>query len=162
MACCLAGLPLLAIVQASWVGPTMAISLVVIALAFAVIAAVVAMAGRKAADAAEGLRGEVAEIRREVRPAVEGVRAMADSGRGIAERVENEVGEVIRTSQRVRHDVERGVRKARRRLQDFDAVVEVVQEEVEETALDVAATLRTVRRGKGMIGRIRRLIRGRR
>ena len=42
------------------------------------------------------------------------------------------------------------------RLEDLDALYEVVHEEVEETALDVAARVRSVRNGAGMVGRIRR------
>ena len=49
------------------------------------------------------------------------------------------------------------------RLADLDALYEVVHEEVEETALDVAARVRSVRNGAGMVSRIRRwLVRGRR
>jgi hypothetical protein len=40
---------------------------------------------------------------------------------------------------------------AEARLADLDALFEVVQEEVEAAALDVAATLRTVRRGLGLL-----------
>ncbi len=40
---------------------------------------------------------------------------------------------------------------AEARLADLDALFEVVQEEVETTALDVAATLRNVRRGLSLL-----------
>ena len=55
-----------------------------------------------------------------------------------------------------RNDLEIGVRKVKRKLSDLDALYEVVHEEVEDTALDVAAGLRSVRNGAGMVGRIRR------
>jgi hypothetical protein len=35
---------------------------------------------------------------------------------------------------------------------------DVVHTEVESTALDVAAALRSVRRGNGMLGRVRRIL----
>jgi hypothetical protein len=44
------------------------------------------------------------------------------------------------------------------RLADLDSLYSVVHDEVEDTALDVAAALRTVRRGNGMLGRVRRLL----
>ena len=129
---------------AAWVGPTMAISLAVVALSFAVIAIMAAVIGSRTLRA--GRRIEEA----------------ADATRGLAVKVQDEVTELVRTSQRLRFEVDRGVRKATRRLQDLDAVAEVVQEEIEETALDVAATLRTVRVGRGVLGRITRLLRKRR
>ncbi len=129
---------------AAWVGPTMAISLAVVALSFAVIAIMAAVIGSRTLRA--GRRIEEA----------------ADATRGLAVKVQDEVTELVRTSQRLRFEVDRGVRRAKRRLQDLDAVAEVVQEEIEETALDVAATLRTVRVGGGVLGRITRLLRKRR
>ncbi len=125
---------------AAWVGPTMAISLAVLALSFVVIAAMAAVIGTRTLRA--GRRVEEA----------------ADATRGLAVKVQDEVTELVRTSQRLRFEVDRGVRRAKRRLQDLDAVAEVVQEEIEETALDVAATLRTVRVGRGVLGRITRLL----
>ncbi len=156
-------LPALALQQAqgAWVGPTMALSLVVIAIAFVVIAAILAAGARKAASARDALTHELASLRREAEPTLKDLQEMAKSGREVAVRLREEMHEVIRTSQRLRFDVERGFRRARRRLSDLDALAEVVQGEVEDTALDVASTLRTMRRSKGMIGRLRRLVRGR-
>jgi hypothetical protein len=48
------------------------------------------------------------------------------------------------------------------RLADLDAVYEVLEGEIEETALDVATTLRTFRTGHGWYARMRRLMGGRR
>lgn len=126
--------------EAGWVGPVGAISLVVIALSFLVIAATVAFIGRGILETLRALRETAAE------------------GRGLVTRLKEEVDEVVRTSQRVRHDVDRGVRRARRRLADLDALAEVVQEEVEETALDVAARVRSFRTGAGMVSRLRRML----
>ena len=65
---------------------------------------------------------------------------------------------MIGTVRHVRYDVERGMKRTRERLADFEAVVDIVQEEVEEAALDLTAAIRTVRTGTGVIGRLRRLI----
>jgi methyl-accepting chemotaxis protein len=83
---------------------------------------------------------------------------MAEEAKGLASRLNVEANEVIRTSSEIRHDVRRGVERVRERLEDLDALAEVMQEELEETALDVAARVRTVRTGAGIIGRIRRLL----
>jgi hypothetical protein len=77
--------------------------------------------------------------------------------------VHDETRAVLATSRRVRREVERGVQRVRTRLSDLDALYEVVHDEVQDTALDVAATLRTVRTGAGALARIKRLlVRGRR
>jgi methyl-accepting chemotaxis protein len=84
---------------------------------------------------------------------------MAEEAQGLATTVKSEVHEIIRTSSEVRHDVRRGVDKVRERLEDLDALAEVMQEELEDTAIDVAARVRSVRSGFGIVGRLRRLLR---
>jgi uncharacterized protein YoxC len=140
-----------------------AISLVVIALAFVVIALGTAALAKVAATEISKLGNEVGQLRQELSPMIHGVNDLARTGVELADKVKGEVVAVMDTSRRLRGEVDRGVQQVRRRLADLDALYEVVSEEVEETALDVAATLRNVRRGNGFIGRIRRLIsRGRR
>ncbi len=151
-----------AVVVASWVGPTVAVSLVFIALSFATIAIVAALTARGAVEALHKLSQELAELRGEMEPALRSVRETVEEGRGVASSVREELQEVVRTSRRVRHDVERGIGKAKRRLADLDALAEVMQDELEDTALDVAAKLRSVRTGLGMASRVRRLLRRRR
>jgi uncharacterized protein YoxC len=135
-------LPVLSVMllEAAWVGPAMAISLVVIALSFLAIALGALLAGREAARTLRGLREAVSE------------------GKGLARKLEQEVDALIQTSQRLRHDLNRGVKRAKRRLSDFDALAEVMQEELEDTALDVASKLRGLRSGLGVIGRLRRFL----
>src|SRR5580765_7318678 len=109
------------ILEAAWVGPTMAISLVLIALSFVAIALVAVVVGRKAAQALEKLSKELSELRTEVQPTLQGVRAMAEEGKGLAAKLNVEAQEIIRTSSEIRHDVRRGVERVRERLEDLDA-----------------------------------------
>jgi hypothetical protein len=140
----------------AWVGPTVAISLVVIALAFAAIGVAVTLLARTAIR-------EVRELREEVTPAISAVRRITDAGADLSGDIRQEVREYLATSRAVRRDLERGVYQVKSRLADLDALYEVVHEEVEDTALDVAARVRAVRNGAGMVSRIRRwLVRGRR
>jgi hypothetical protein len=140
----------------AWIGPTVAISLVVIALAFAAIGVAVALLARTAIR-------EVRELREEVAPAISAVRRITDAGADLSGDIKQEVQEYLATSRAVRRDLERGVYEVKSRLADLDALYEVVHEEVEDTALDVAARVRAVRNGAGMVSRIRRwLVRGRR
>jgi len=140
----------------AWIGPTVAISLVVIALAFAAIGVAVTLLARTAIR-------EVRELREEVAPAISAVRRITDAGADLSGDIKQEVQEYLATSRAVRRDLERGVYEVKSRLADLDALYEVVHEEVEDTALDVAARVRAVRNGAGMVSRIRRwLVRGRR
>lgn len=146
-----------------WVGPTMAISLVIIALAFATIAIATALLARKASTEIGELSAELGKLRGELSPALRALQRVADAGADLSKDVRAEVEEYLVVSRGVRQDLNQGVRRVKRRLADLDALYEVLQEEVEETALDVAAKLKVVRAGAGMVGRIRRwLVRGRR
>jgi hypothetical protein len=69
---------------------------------------------------------------------------------------------LVGTSQELRGRIMAAADRAAARLNDLDAVIEVVEEEVESTALDVAATLRTVRRGVSLLEWGRRALKRRR
>ncbi len=145
-----------------WVGPTAAISLVMIALSFISIAVALLAAGRAALKATSEIREEIHGLRDEIGPALQAVNRVAGKVEGISDQVGGEIQEILETSRRTRYDIERGLARAKDRLEDFDALVEVVQEEVEETALDATAAIRTVRTAGGAVGLLRRLlVRGR-
>jgi uncharacterized protein YoxC len=146
-----------------WVGPVAAISLVFIALAFVAMAVAVVLITGRLARQIDGLQRKVAELKTEITPTLQSVARVADTAQQLSGRVRDEVEQILLTSKDVRRGVRRGVRRVRRRLEELDALYEVVHEEVEDTALDVAAAIRTVRTGSGALGRIRRLlVRGRR
>lgn len=144
--------------MAGWIGPTMAISLALIAVCFLGIAAAIAITLKEAVERGQSLAKELAELRRDLGPTLQALNRLGTGGAEVVELAQEEVREIIYTTRRLRKDVEKSVTRARRRLADFEAVVEVVQEEVEETALDLGAALRTVRTGTGVIGRLRRLV----
>lgn len=147
------------VLEAGWVGPTVALSLVVIAVSFLGMAFGAAMAAKGAAEGAQKLAQEIQQLREDLEPTLKGVGEAVREGRDLAVRAGAEIEALIATSQRVRLDVDRGMKRARRRLSDFDALAEVVQEEVEETALDVAAKVRSFRTGTSVVGQLRRLLR---
>jgi len=142
----------------TWVGPTVAISLLVIALCVlgVVIGALIAL--REGIERGESLAREVGELRRELTPALQALGRLGKEGAEIADMAKEEVREIVYTARRLRKDVEKGIVRTRHRLADFEAVVDVVQGEFEETALDVTSALHTVRTGGGMLGQLRRLI----
>ena len=44
------------------------------------------------------------------------------------------------------------------KLTDLETLYDLVYDEIEDTALDVTSALRSVRRGNGVLGRVRRLL----
>lgn len=146
-----------------WVGPTIAIALVVIALGFVAIVGALLVAGRRAAAEASSLSREVAELRRELGPTIQAVNKLAGTGEELGSRLKTEIESLLELSQRLRHGVSRGAKRVEGRLEDLDALYEVVSTEVEDTALDVAAKLRAFRTGTSALSRIKRMLtRGRR
>ncbi len=145
--------------MSTWVGPTIAISLLIIALCVLGVVIGVLIAGRQLASKSENLATELTGLRDELGPALRALNRMGEEGAEVAGLAKEEMREIIYATRRVRNDVEKTSKRLRRRVDDFDALLEVVQEEVEETALDVTAALRTARQGTGMIGQLRRLIR---
>ena len=140
----------------AWIPTTIAISLVLIALAHVAVATTIVVMIRN-------LQHQLDLVQRRLNPLMDTIDRVADAGEDIGDRVRDEVTQILRTSKYVRRGVVRGVRKVRGRLQDLDALYEVVGGEVQDTALDLAAKLRSVRSGASVLQRIRRLLtRGRR
>ncbi|MBK9691387.1 MAG: hypothetical protein IPO73_06830 [Gemmatimonadetes bacterium] len=140
-------------VVAGWVGPTMAISLVIIAGAFLVIAAASALAARQAAREMQQLSRVIESLRTDLAPALMAVQAVSGEGQRLAGMVGTEAEELVLASRQLREGL-------KDRLANLEAIYEVLEEEIEDTAVDVAVTLRTFRSGAGWFGRIRRLLGG--
>jgi hypothetical protein len=145
-----------------WVGPTVALSLVVLAIAVAMITAMALIAVKEAKEHGESLAREIATLRNDLAPTLAAVRRLGEKGFDVAEMAQAEAKEIIEASRRIRYDVERGVKRAKGRLADFEATIAVVQEEIDATVVEVGAALETARSGVGMIGQLRRLVRPRR
>jgi len=130
----------------TWVGVVSAISLAIIA-----VAALVTAAGITAA--ALGVRVAVKALKGFAGPAIADVRQLIGS-------IRTEADALVGTSRDVRQRIVRAVDAAEERLTSLDALAEVVQEELEETALDAAATMRNVRRGLSVWRWSRKLLKG--
>jgi hypothetical protein len=130
----------------TWVGVVSAISLAIIAVAALVTAAALTAA-------ALGVRAAVRALKGFAGPAIADVRQLIAS-------IKIEADALVGTSRDVRHRIVRAVDKAEERLTDLDALAEVMQEEIEETALDAATTMRDVRRGLSVWKWSRKLLKG--
>jgi methyl-accepting chemotaxis protein len=141
-----------------WVGPVTAISLAVMA------AALVALVGgvlltlmrlrppiERLTDLLQGVQGDLGET-------MGNVRRLTEQGQDVLAVVRQEAGSYAQAGRRLRRQVLRGADRIQARLEDLESLYEVVHEEVEDTALDVAAALRSARSGNGMLGRVRRLL----
>lgn len=148
--------------MAGWVGPTMAISLLIIAGCFLGIVVAALKVFKEVDAASKGLTNELAELRHEFAPMLNALNRFGDAGADLVEAARTEVQELVSTSQELRHGIRRTQRRAARRLADLDALVEVMQGEVEETAIDAATALRTLRNGTGMVSQVGRFLAPRR
>ena len=142
----------------SWVGPTIAISLAVMALSMfgVVVAAAIAAVrlsgqGRKLSVLVDSLQDDVAQT-------LKAARQLTEQAQDIMVVVRHEAGAFAQVGRRLRRKVVRGADRIEGRLADLESLYDVVHDEVEDTALDVAAALRSAKRGGGMLGRVRRLL----
>ena len=142
----------------AWVGPTIAISLALIALCFLCIAAVLGIAALLLSTQAKKLSAMVDGLQDDVAQALGSVRRLTEQGQDLMVLVRHEAGALAQTSRRVRRKLVRGVDRVEDKLTDLETLYDLVHGEVEDAALDVAATLRSVRRGNGVIGRVRRML----
>jgi uncharacterized protein YoxC len=152
----------MALVQVSaspeWVGPTMAISLAVIALSFLGIALAMAIAALKLAGQVKKVGTLVAGLQDDVARTLKAVRRLTEQGQDVMVVVRQETGAFAQTARRLRRKLVRAADRVEVKLEELETLYDVVHDEVEGTALDVAAALRSVRRGNGMLGRVRRLL----
>jgi len=139
---------------AGWVGPTIAVSLVITALSFLAGALAVLVTGRRMNHVMHRMAQALETLQTELVPTMKSVREIADDGRQLVESVRTEVTAITDSSQKMREGLESGVSQVRERLEYLEELYDVVEEELTETALDVTAALHTVRHGVGMAGRI--------
>ena len=142
----------------TWVGPTVAISLAFIALCFVVIAVAVTLAVLRIAGEAKKVAAVVNRLQDDAAQALKAARRLTEQAQDLLVVVRNEAGAFAQTSRRLRRKVVRGADRLEEKLEDLETLYDLVHGEVEDAALDVAATLRSVRRGNGVLGRVRRLI----
>jgi uncharacterized protein YoxC len=142
----------------AWVGPTVAISLAILALSFLVIAAAIAFAALKLSGQAKKIGTLVDGLQDDVGRTLKTVRKLTEQAQDVMVLVRHETGAFAQTARRLRRKMVRGVDRIEAKLEDLETLYEVVHEEVESTALDLAAGLRSVRRGNGMLGRVKRIL----
>jgi hypothetical protein len=101
-------------------------------------------------------------LQQEVLPVVQSARRIADQATAVGDTVRSEVSGMVDTSRELRGRILRAADATETRLNDLEALLDVVYEEVEDTVLDVTAALRTTRRGASLLSGMKRALRRRR
>lgn len=138
-----------------WVGPTMAISLAVIAACFLVLALVLAILVLRVTGELRRIRPFLEKAQDDLQRTSGTVRELLSEGQDLVAVARREAGALSQTSRRLRRKVLRGADRIEERLNDLEALYDVLYAEVTDTSLDMAAAMRNVRDGHGMLGRIR-------
>jgi hypothetical protein len=121
------------------------------AITVAIAALRVAAQAKKVGALVDGLQDDVART-------LKVVRNLTEQAQDVMVLVRHEAGAFAQTSRRLRRKTVRAVDRVEAKLQDLETLYDVIHDEIEGTALDLAAGLRSIRRGNGMIGRVRRLL----
>lgn len=141
-----------------WVGPTVAISLAILALSFLGLAIAIAVAVFKLTEQVKKVGTLVDGLQDDIARTLKGVRNLSEQAQDVMVLVRHETGAFAQTARRLRRKMVRGADRIEEKLEELETLYEVVHSEVESTALDVAAALRSVRGGNSMLGRVRRIL----
>jgi len=138
--------------------PLVVIAIATSIMALGVLVILVGMLGtmRQLGQLSERLTRLLESVDRDARPALDSVRRTADEASRMAVTIRDEVVALSGASRDVRERVQRTAATLEERFVEFDTLLDVLHEEVEDTVLDVAALLRTTRRGTGLIRGLRR------
>jgi len=144
-----------------WAEAVTAISTAIIALAVIVTGVAVVLTLKQFRSLQASVERTVELLERDARPTLDSARRLIDDAQHVMGSVRTETDGIVHSSKDVRKRLEALMERTEERLKDLDALIDVVQYEVEETALDVAAALRTTRRGASVFRTMKRAFLGR-
>ena len=131
----------------AWVAPTIAIALAVMAVCLLAMGGVAIALGLGLRARTRALSAQLANL-------------TADA-RAVADRLKVEIEGYVDLSGDARAKLKGALDAVQTRLEDLDSLADVLQDEIEETALSAASLLRTVRRSGAVLGAARRAVRRR-
>lgn len=140
-----------------WPLVVIAIATSVMALCVLVLPAMLLVALRQLGKLAERLTRLLESLDRDARPALDSVKRTAEETSRVAQTIREEVQALSGTSRDVRERIQRTAASLEERFVEFDTLLDILHDEVEDTVLDVAAVLRTTRRGTGLLRGFRRV-----
>lgn len=134
----------------------------IIALSTTLLAVVAIRVAAEMRAVQDRLRDALAPLQHDGPSALRAARSAAEDLQRIMSKFRDESHAVTDLSGDLRRRIRRAADTVEERIDDLDALFSVVYGEVEETALDVTAGLRTLRRGRSVVGRMRRALFSRR
>lgn len=143
-----------------WAPTVTAIATVVAALIAVGLAVVALPLIRQASRTGAAVERFLNFLEKDSKPLIEDARSVVSEANRAVIKLRSEIDGVVETSQDIRTRVGNAADAAESRLLDLEALLDVVQEEVEETVLDVAAALRTTRRGSTILRTMKRVFLG--
>ncbi len=143
-----------------WAPTVTAIATVVVALIAVGFVVVALPLIRQASRTGAAVERFLNLVQKDSKPLIEDARSMVSEANRAVIKLRAEIDGVVETSQDIRTRVGNAADAAESRLLDLEALLDVVQEEVEETVLDVAAALRTTRRGSTILRTMKRVFLG--
>lgn len=144
-----------------WAEQVTAISTAIIALAVLVAGMMVVVVLNEFRSLKKAFERVAELLEHDARPTLDSARRLVDDAQHVFQSVRRETEDIVHSSKAVRERLDRLMHRTEERLQDLDALIDVVQLEVEETALDIAAALRTTRRGASVLRTMKRTFLGR-
>ncbi len=144
-----------------WPAVLTAVSTFVIAAAVLVLMVALVVVLRRLTTLSASVTRLVETVDRDARPAIESVRRTAEEANRLGMAIRSEVEGFAATSKRLRDRVERTSRALEERFTELETLLDILQDELEDTVLDLAAVMRTTRRGAGLFQAARRVILGR-
>jgi len=124
-----------------------AVANVITALAVLGAAAVAVRVGLEVRAVIQELRAGLGSVRTELSPVIENVKHISDDVRGMAASVRKDVERVNETVDEITKRVQRALVASEERLGEFNALLDVAQDEAERLFISTASTVRGIRRG---------------
>lgn len=143
----------------NWEAVTAVSTMFIALVALGAIAVLIGFA-RKSFGLITQLQRLVDTLDREARPLADKIRDIVTDTAKVTDKLRAEIESIVDTTHDVHTRVVAAVDDADERLQDLGALLDVIQEEVEETVLDVGAALRSTRRGAGVLRGVKRALAG--
>jgi uncharacterized protein YoxC len=130
-----------------WVGVVTAIAIGIVALLLIALLAALLPAVRQMRETAGRVSALVDRLSGDVGPIVRHATNIAESADQIATSIRTEVRGVSRTVRRANERLDEAITASERRLRELGALLQLVQDEVEQTVVSTTALLRGVRAG---------------
>lgn len=139
------------------------IVVIAVSTAFIAVSVLVILVGmlatlRQVARLSERMASLAETLDRDARPTLDSIRRTTDDASRVVQSIREEVQAVSGTSRDVRRRIERTAASLEERFIEFDTLLDVLHDELEDTVLDVSALLRTTRRGAGLFRGFKRVL----